>query len=87
MVALDFTDEIVYKNTHPVYVFIGALTPERPPSDVGCLGTAPDVSGYLDAIFWQDFSVFPAISLMQWTSLNVLERYWMVSRVATTFTS
>jgi hypothetical protein len=38
---------------------------KRPPSDVGCLGTALDVSGYLDAIFWQDFSVFPAISLMQ----------------------
>ena len=55
--------------------------PKRPPSDVGCLGTALDVSGYLDAIFWQDFSAFPAISLMQWTSLDVLERYWMVGRV------
>jgi hypothetical protein len=29
MVALDFTDEIVYKNTHSVYVFIGVLTPAR----------------------------------------------------------
>jgi hypothetical protein len=55
--------------------------PKRPPSDHGCLRTALDVSGYLDAIFWQDFSVFPAISLMQWTSLDVLERYWMVGRV------
>jgi hypothetical protein len=55
--------------------------PKRPPSDVGCLGTALDVSGYLDAIFWQDFSAFPAISLMQWTSMDVLERYWMVGRV------
>ena len=25
--------------------------------------------------------VFPTISLMQWTSLDVLERYWMVGRV------
>jgi hypothetical protein len=37
--------------------------PKRPPSDVGCLGTALDVSGYLDAIFLQNFSAFPAISL------------------------
>jgi hypothetical protein len=35
---------------------------------------------YLDAIFWPDFSAFPAISLMQWTFLDVLERYWMVGR-------
>jgi hypothetical protein len=28
MVALDFTDEIVYKNTNSVYVFIG-LTPAQ----------------------------------------------------------
>jgi hypothetical protein len=42
--------------------------PKRPPSDGGCLRTAVDVSGYLDTIFWQDFSAFPAISLMQWTS-------------------
>ena len=55
--------------------------PKRPPFDGGCLGTALDVSGYLDAILWQDFSAFPAISLMQWTSLDVLERYWMVGRV------
>ena len=55
--------------------------PEKAPPDVGCLGTALDVSGYLDAIFWQDFSPFPAISLMQWTSVDVLERYWMVGRV------
>jgi hypothetical protein len=41
--------------------------PKRPLSDVGCLGTALDVSGYLDAIFWQDFSPFPAISLTRWT--------------------
>ena len=26
MVALGFTDEIVYKNTYSVYVFIGLLT-------------------------------------------------------------
>src|SRR5882724_3242140 len=57
--------------------------PKRPPSDGGCLRTALDVSGYLDAISWQDFSAFPAISLMQWTSVDVLERYWMVGRVAT----
>ena len=42
---------------------------------------------YLDASFQQDFSVSPAISLMQWTSLDVLERYWMVGRVATTFST
>jgi hypothetical protein len=29
MVGLDFTDEIVYKNTHPIYVFIGVLTPAQ----------------------------------------------------------
>ncbi len=29
MVALDFTDEIVYKNTHSVYVFIGVPTPAQ----------------------------------------------------------
>jgi hypothetical protein len=56
-----------------------AKSPQKGP------GTALDVSGYLDAIFWQDFSVFPAISLMQWTSVDVLERYWMVGRVATEF--
>jgi hypothetical protein len=55
--------------------------PKRPPSDDGCLGTALDISGYRDAIVWQDFSAFPAISLMRWTSLDVLERYWMVGRV------
>jgi hypothetical protein len=55
--------------------------PKRPPPDGGCLRTALDVSGYLDAIFWQDFSAFPPISLLQWTSLDVLERYWMVGRV------
>ena len=55
--------------------------PKRPPSDGGCLRTTLDVSGYFDAIFWQDFSAFPAISLMQWTSVDVLERYWMVGRV------
>jgi hypothetical protein len=38
--------------------------PKRPLSDGGCLRTALDVSGYLDAIFWQHFSAFPAISLM-----------------------
>ena len=61
--------------------------PKRPPSDDGCLGTALDISGYRDAIVWQDFSAFPAISLMQWTSLDVLERYWMVGRVATKFSA
>jgi hypothetical protein len=30
MVALDFTDEIVYKNTYSVYIFIGLLTPGAP---------------------------------------------------------
>jgi hypothetical protein len=29
MVALDFTDDSVYKNTHSVYTFIGALTPAQ----------------------------------------------------------
>jgi hypothetical protein len=29
MVALDFTDEIVYKNAYSVYIFIGALTPAQ----------------------------------------------------------
>jgi len=59
-----------------------AKSPQKgPPSDGGCLRTALDVSGYFDAIFWQDFSAFPAISLMQWTSVDVLERYWMVGRV------
>jgi hypothetical protein len=38
--------------------------PKRPPSDDGCLGTALNISGYRDANFWQDFSAFPAISLM-----------------------
>jgi hypothetical protein len=55
--------------------------PKKAPSDDGCLGTALDISGYRDAIVWQNFSAFPAISLMQWTSLDVLERYWMVGRV------
>jgi hypothetical protein len=55
--------------------------PKRPPSDGGCPRTALDVNGYLNAIFWQDFSKFPAISMMQWTSVDVLERYWMVGRV------
>jgi len=54
--------------------------PKRPPSDGGCLRTALDVSRYVDATFWQDFSVFPAISLTHWTFLDVLERYWMVGR-------
>ena len=59
-----------------------AKSPQKGPrSDVGCLRTALDISGFLDAIFWQDFSAFPAISLMQWTSVDVVERYWMVGRV------
>ncbi len=59
-----------------------AKSPQKGPrSDVGCLRTAQDVSGSLDAIFRQDFSAFPAISLMQWTSVDVLVRYWMVGRV------
>jgi hypothetical protein len=33
------------------------------------------------AIFCQNFSAFPAISLMQWTSVDVSEHYWMVGRV------
>jgi hypothetical protein len=61
--------------------------PKRPPSDGGCLRTALDVSGYTDVIFWQDFSTFLAISLTQRTFSDVLERYWMVGRVATTYTS
>jgi hypothetical protein len=27
MVALNFTDEIAYKNTYPVYVFVGSAYP------------------------------------------------------------
>jgi hypothetical protein len=54
--------------------------PKRPPSGGGCLRTALEVRGYLAEIFCQDFSAFPAISLMQWTSVDVLERYWMVGR-------
>jgi hypothetical protein len=53
----------------------------RPPPEGGYLRTALDVSGYTDAIFWQDFSTFLAISLMQRTFMDVLERYWMVGRV------
>ena len=53
-----------------------ATRPQKgPQTDGGCLGTALDVSGYVDAIFWKDFSAFPAISLRQWTFLDVLERY------------
>ena len=32
---------------------------------------ALDVGGYLTAIFWRDFLAFSAISLTQWTSLDV----------------
>jgi hypothetical protein len=59
--------------------------PKRPQFNDGCHRMAVDISGHRDEIFWQDFSAFPAISLMQWTSVDVLERYWMVDRVATTF--
>src|SRR6267142_2002362 len=50
-----------------------AKSPQKgPQSDGGCLRTALDVNGYFDAIFWQDFSAFPAISLISsgrpWTS-------------------
>src|SRR5260370_21159090 len=35
--------------------------PKRPPLDGGCLSTALDVSGYVDAIFLPESSMFPAI--------------------------
>jgi hypothetical protein len=55
--------------------------PKRPQINDGFHRTTADVSGHRDAIFWQEFSEFPAISPTQWTSLDVLERYWMVGRV------
>jgi hypothetical protein len=55
--------------------------PKRPHQTLAALERHWTSVDYLDAIFWQDFSVFPAISLMQWTSVDVLERYWMVGRV------
>lgn len=39
------------------------------------------------ATVWKDFSGFPAISLMQWTFLDGLERYWMAGRVGIELTT